>query len=504
MMFQLKIHHNNSISEHIVPQATTLLTAIHSLGFDIYSPCGGNGTCGKCKLYVKGEGWVTSCLFVIDKDLEVVLPNPSEAAILVSQYEHSIDLPAEPGPIADLSSYPMGIAIDVGTTTVVMHLINLITGSLVESKAVVNPQVRYGADVISRINYCIHHDNGIRNMQQGLMGAINEKIEEFTLALGISNEEIVKFSITGNAIMQHIFLGVDPSSMAYIPFKAVFLDKKVVPVPELGLKSNPKAEAHVLPSIAAYVGADIVAGIASLKPKEDIGTYLYIDIGTNGEMACVTKDKMYCCATAAGPAFEGANITCGMAAVEGAISVYNDTGYKTIGNAVPQGICGSGLIDIAAELIKSNIIDSEGNMEKDFVVVDEEKSGANGPIIFTQKDVRELQLAKSAIATGIKILLKHAGISYKGVDALFLAGGFGNYINKKSSITIGLLPPELEDKIIPVGNASGTGASLHAKSIRFEQILNEVIQKAHYIELSEDEDFPVNFAMNMGFAKQEQ
>lgn len=498
-MAQLKIHQQKNISEYSVDKGSTLLLTLRSLGYNIYSPCGGNGKCGKCKVWLKGEGSVTSCLFMVDRDLEVVLPDPVEARVLTSQYEHSLSLTTDPGEAASLSTYPLGVAVDIGTTTVVLYLINLSSGSLIETKTILNPQSTYGADVISRINYCIQHEDGLQRMQTELINQINPELDNFTKALGLASDDIVKISVTGNTTMLHLFLGEDPQSLAFVPFMPVFLDMQKMNGKKLNLSCHREAEIRILPSVSAYVGADLLAGIASIAPGREIQNFLFVDVGTNGEMAILTKNQFYCCATAAGPAFEGANISCGMAAVEGAISSYDTSGYLTIGDAQPLGICGSALIDIAAFLYKEQLIDESGILTKDFTVATEKEAANNQAIKLTQQDIRELQLAKSAIASGINILMKHANVSADMIDALYLAGGFGNFINTDSAITIGLLPGELKDKVIPVGNASGTGAMLDLRSRKFINMMERLREKANYIDLSEDEDFVTEFALNMSF-----
>ena len=500
-MTQLTVYQSNKKTTHAVEKGTTLLRALQLHGFEIYSPCGGNGTCGKCKVYVKEEGSVSSCLFVIDRNLEVVLPDPVESTILTSQYKNTIVLPFDPGTSVSLSAYPMGVAIDIGTTTLVLYLVNLMTGSLIETRSTTNPQSKYGADVISRINYCIKNKDGQHRMQSEIIQIMNVQFEHFARALGIDTTDIVKVSITGNTTMLHLFWGENPASLAFVPFRPVFTEEKTAAGRELRLNCNPEAEIKSLPSVAAYIGADLVAGIASLAPDDNIKNFLFVDVGTNGEMALVTEEGVYCCATAAGPAFEGANISHGMPAVEGAISAFGIEGIKTIANAQPTGICGSGLIDVAAYLINSRRIEKNGSMEKDFRIA--ENISCDKPIVFTQQDVRELQLAKSAIASGLKIMLKHSGKTWNDIDALYLAGGFGNYIRIESAIAIGLLPIELSGKIIPVGNASGTGAMLDLKTTGFGERTRHFIQKTKYIELSEDEDFVMEFAMNMEFPNPE-
>jgi uncharacterized 2Fe-2S/4Fe-4S cluster protein (DUF4445 family) len=247
------------------------------------------------------------------------------------------------------------------------------------------------------------------------------------------------------------------------------------------------------------VGADIVAGLASIAPSEKYRKYLFMDIGTNGELALVTEHEILCCSTAAGPAFEGAKISCGMGAVTGAISAFGDNGITVIGDEKPTGICGSGLIDIVAWLIENDKLNQEGLLSEDYVVVTAEDSGTGSPISITQDDIREVQLAKSAIASGLKILLKQAGLNFEDIDALFLAGGFGNYINTESAIKIGLLPEKMKDKIIPLGNTSGTGAILALKSVKFDEIIKNLLSRTRHIELASDEDFELEFAMNMFF-----
>ena len=497
----IKIHSKEKSTELEVAHGSNLMLELFKAQFEIYSPCGGNGTCGKCKAYIKDEGYVTSCLYKVEKDIEVSLPDPAESKILISQYKYTRQLPLNPGDSVQLSSYPLGIAIDIGTTTMVFYLINLITGGLVETKAAVNPQVKYGADVISRINYCIQNEKGLNKIQQGTIRIINENITDFVESEKVSLNEIVKITVSGNTTMLHLLLGEDPSSLAFVPFKPVFLDQKHLKASSLGLQANPDAEVIILPSISAYIGADIVGGLASLQIRKNIKNYLYIDIGTNGEMALVNGEKIYACATAAGPAFEGANISCGMPAMEGAINIYRNNKFSTIGDIPPRGICGSGLIDLSAYLLNKDLLKDDGQLSEEYIIYDGKEESGGKKISITQNDIRELQLAKSAISSGITILCKLASINFNQIDALYLAGGFGNYIDIDSAVTIGLMPHALKSKVIPIGNASGTGAMLALKSESYYDILQSLIKKTEHIELSEHEDFAIEFAMNMGFGQ---
>ena len=496
-MPEIKILQKNTVETFQCGEGNTLLKELQENGFDIYSPCGGNGTCGKCMVYVKGEGEVTSCIYPVTNDIEIVLPENREANILVEQHEHTIELPFNPGNTVGFSVFQYGVAIDLGTTTLVFYLVNLIMGVIIETRAVVNPQTKYGADVISRINYTATTSGGLQKLQKEILDAINLQLDHFFKVAEITDNELAKITIAGNTTMLHLLLGVDPLPIALAPFKPAFIDEQILKGRELNLHCHPEAEIKILPSIAAYIGADIVAGIASIRPSSRYQKYLFMDIGTNGELALVTPETIWCCATAAGPAFEGANISCGMSALEGAISVFVADGYNVIGNAVPAGLCGSGLIDVVAHLVENRLVQSDGFLSEDFVIFPE--TSASKSIVLTQQDIREVQLAKSAIMAGVKVLLKKASLTFDDLDVLFLAGGFGNYINVASAVKIGMLPKEMEHKTISLGNTSGTGALLSLKSVHFDQIIQDVRNRSCYVELSEDEDFVLDYVMNMDF-----
>ena len=497
--YKIKIHSQGKIKSEHIGRETLLLKFLQEKGYTIYSPCGGNGKCGKCEVFIKGVGEVTSCQYRVEQDIEITIPDRSEVKILSSQYDHSIELPFNPGEDLSQFTHPLGMAIDLGTTTMVFYLMNLITGSLLQIRSLLNPQVKYGADVISRINYCIHNDNGVRVLQNEVIGVINEVIGSFSEYDTMTTSEIVKITVTGNTTMLHLLAGVNPTSLAYVPFKPVFTDAKKMPAHELGINSDPRALVHLLPSLTAYIGSDIIAGLCTLRPSESVRNYLFLDIGTNGEIALVTPQKIFFCATAAGPAFEGANISCGIGGIEGAISAFGTWGYRTIGDSEPIGICGSGLLDIIAWLLDKGIISKEGYMEHEYTVVHESLPTGSKAIKLTPSDVRELQLAKAAIAAGINILLSAAGLQVSQLDAMFLAGGFGNYLNVDSALKIGLIPHHLKNKIFPVGNTAGTGAMFALKSAIFKDIMDQAMEKAYYIDLSRVDSFTEEFAMNMRF-----
>jgi uncharacterized 2Fe-2S/4Fe-4S cluster protein (DUF4445 family) len=498
-MIHLQIHYQGKIKHIESSEGESLLNTLRDNGFEVYSPCGGNGTCGKCNVLVRNEGLVPSCLYHLKEAIEVILPDRREAKVLVEQHKHTLLLPLMPGKSADLSVYPHGVAVDIGTTTVVLYLVNLITGVISETRAILNPQTKYGGDVITRIQYTTENKNGLNILQRELLKALNREMTSLLQFAEISENEIVKVVFAGNTTMLHLLLGVDPKPLALAPFRAQFLDEQILRGDQLGLKCLPEAEVKVLPSVSAFVGADIVAGLASIIPSDRHKRYLFMDIGTNGELALVTEDSVLCCSTAAGPAFEGAKISCGMGAVEGAISACSDEGYTVIGDEKPVGICGSGLIDMVAWLCDKGKIDSEGRMKEDYIVATGTETSSGKAMTLNQNDIREVQLAKSAIASGVKILLKQAGLGFEQIDVLFLAGGFGNYINADSAIRIGLLPVAMKDRIIPLGNTSGTGAILALKSVKFDDVVQNLLARTRHIELAADEGFALEFAMNMMF-----
>lgn len=485
--------------EHLrVEKGSNLLSVLQSNDVKIYAPCAGNGTCSKCKVRIKGHGTVLSCQYVLHEDITVFVPGKLEMEVLVSQYAHTLSVPFLPDRTAMMSAYPLGLAIDVGTTTIAFYQVNLITGVLNGIRSAVNHQVIFGADVISRIGYCGENKGGISKLQKTIIKQINEYLQLFAEENNVDPGFFTKIMIAGNNTMLHLIRGIDPTPLAMAPFTPEFTDHIMLDASELGLLCHPDAEVNLLPSVSAYVGADIMAGIASLSDKGE-KPYLFIDIGTNGEMALVSKEKIWCCATAAGPAFEGANISCGSGAVPGAINTFSKGQITTIDQAKPGSICGSGLIDIVSFLLDKGMINSEGLLKEDFVVSEAERNATASDILITQQDIREVQLAKGAVAAGISVMMKKADIEFKDISCLYVAGGFGNYMNMDSAFNIGLLPKEMKGKTELIGNAAGTGAMLALKSGTFIGRIEEYREKTEYIELSYDENFPLDFAMKMYF-----
>lgn len=490
---KLKIISSGNIETIEYVSNQSLIEILREKGYDIYAPCGGKGTCGKCTVTVAGEGEVVSCRYYPDKDTEVVLPAEYESNILVHQTDFLEDIPFRQKTLLHPNSNIYGVAIDIGTTTIVLYFLNLVTGQVEKISSVLNPQRLYGADVITRINYCQEHKTGLSELQGAVTEIINKELSRFVRKKDLEQESIEKIVVAGNTTMLHLLLGEDPVSIALAPFKPKFTDKQVLRGDETGLNINRGGEVITLPCQTAYVGADIIAGLAALKPL--YRNYLFLDIGTNGEMALVKDGKVFTCATAAGPAFEGANISCGMAAVTGAISHFNNQEeFLVIGNSEPSGICGSGIVDIVAWLLRNGYIDETGMLNKPFMI------RTNKNISVNQQDIREIQLAKSAIYSGIKILMNVTDSSFDDIEALFLAGGFGNYINIDSALEIGLLPAEMKGRIYTIGNSAGIGTLQYLKSDEFDERLYKLLGNSEYIELSNFDEFTTEFALNMNFS----
>ncbi len=493
-MIKIKIITSESRSFVESETGLTLLDILRKNGYSVYAPCGGRGTCGKCRMKITGEGNIISCNYYPDKNIEVILPRQDEAKILIDQTEFLEDIPLEHNHIQYNSRRPHGVAIDIGTTTIVLYFMDLLSGQIEKISSLLNPQSIYGADVISRINYCREHAYGLSALQKSVMVAVNNELRQFSIRQKLNAEDYERIVIVGNTTMLHILLGEDPFSIAVAPFTPKFTDRQIKKGISSGLNINHEGSLVTLPCISAYVGADIVAGLAALKRIHS--NYLFLDIGTNGEVAIIRGEQIFTCATAAGPAFEGANISCGMGALDGAISGFTShTQYQVIGNSDPLGICGSGIIDIVAYLLKNELIEETGLLKETFIVIPDKN------IQITQQDIREIQLAKSAIYSGIKVLLNKVGLTFQDIDALYLAGGFGNYINIESAFQIGLLPCELRNKTYPVGNSAGIGAIQYLKSDHFRKRIDEILEKTRYIELSYSDEFTMEFALNMDFKK---
>ena len=399
---------------------------------------------------------------------------------------------------------PYGAAFDIGTTTVVGYLINLTTGKVCAVASTMNPQVQFGADVIMRANYALEH--GTKELSSCIQTAINKLIGQLTKEAEIERNLIYQVIIAGNTCMHHLFLGISPASLVHAPYNPAVSQMLDLKASDFSLSIHPNGRLIMLPDIAGFVGADTIGCLLCVRPdlKEEIT--LTIDIGTNGEMVLGNREHLVTCSTAAGPAFEGAKIECGMRGAAGAVDhVHFENGdwkYTTIENEKPVGLCGSGLIDLTAELLKNHLIDSSGKFiqsKSSFTLIEPDESRNFNGVYLTQKDIREVQLAKAAIAAGIESLEQELGITEDQISKVYIAGAFGNYMNPQSACEIGMIPFHLKDKIVPVGNAAGEGAKIAL--INEEELLyaDKLAKKISFVELAASEDFQDCFVDNLEF-----
>jgi len=380
----------------------------------------------------------------------------------------------EPG---DTTNINYGIAVDVGTTTVVVQLVEMNSGRIMGVIGAPNLQASYGEDVISRIIYACDR-NGLKELHEIIVQNINQLINSLINEKNIAREDIIAMVAAGNTTMSHLLLGLMPCSIRLEPYVPVADIYPQIYAKEIGIDINPEGVLEILPSVASYVGGDIVAGVLACGISERTEITGLIDIGTNGEIAIGNNEWLVCCSASAGPAFEGGGTRCGMRATKGAINELTISdgkiSYRTIGNVKPRGLCGSGLIDCIYELVKNKIIRPDGKFERDikderfnivddipqYTIVPANESGTKEPIVITETDIDNLMKSKGAVFAAIKSLIDYIGISFDQIEKLYVAGGFGNYLNIEKAIGIGLLPDIPREKIEFVGNTSLAGARI--------------------------------------------
>ena len=510
----------------------------------IEAPCGGKGTCGKCKVTVTKPYYkeVLACQTKICDGMEIIVgrkesTGTKEDSMVVLTNGGSIsekfnehvnrnvvlqeDAANEPEKVE--SNAGTLAACDIGTTTVVCYLIDKETGQIIAVRSGANPQRSFGADVLSRIDAAARADDndkangGLQMMQSQIVSLLNGFISEMLMECG--RTEVCLFSVAGNTVMCHLLMGISPEKLGRAPFMPdEYFGREFNPL-DIGLEN---CETMIIfPAVSGFVGGDITAGVMETVNCRKLT--LYLDIGTNGEMALGKGDRYVCCATAAGPAFEGAQIEMGMPASRGAVDKVWLEGrrikYSVIGNDRPVGLCGSGLIDALAVLLKAGIIDENGTilsgqelpiLFRSYVFEVEAEDATQSTehflavhiapgVYITQEDIRKLQLAKGAIAAGIEVLFKEYGCKPCDLDILTFAGGFGNYIDKASAAAIGLFPPELLDRAEEVGNAAGNGAVSAALSQDAWERALEISGNMRYIELASYPHFDEMYVEHMNF-----
>jgi len=413
----------------------------------------------------------------------------------------------------DKAGQTLGFAVDVGTTKVAGYLVDLKNGELLAAVSLPNPQISFGEDLISRITYWTESEEKGISLQKIVIGCVNKLIEDSCKKFDVTKNEIYDITVVGNTAMHHIFFGISPKYVGQSPFPVAVKNSFDVKAKDIGMIANSAAYVHALPPIAGFVGADTVAGILATEIYNKEETCMLIDVGTNAEIVVGNKDKLTCCSAPAGPAFEGAKIKHGMRASSGAIeTVWIDpktleTGYKTIDETKPRGICGSGIIDTVAQLLKTNVIDDIGRFNKklnnprlrilgentEFVLAWQKDTSINKDITITRHDIQEILLAKAAVYTGTHILLKRLNLKPNDVEKLYIAGAFGTYIDLTNTLTIGMFPEIPSNKIQFVGNTAGSGGRLVLLSEKLRSKAEEIAINTGYIELASDPSFETEF-----------
>jgi len=591
---------------------TTILEAAGRAGLVVDTPCGGAGTCGKCRVQISqgaplpsdadrqalGEvelqqGWRLACQSHINNDMVVHVPDESlfgsdhqiardstvggPAEICPAIRKVYVELPAptledakpdllrleeKTGPFkvdvamlrhapsrlrqqgykgtvvlsdhqlidfeeGDTTGRCFGMAVDIGTTTMVASLLNLCDGQELAVVSRMNPQVSFGDDVLSRIRHSTSCPDCLEELRHAVAEEIGDMIQALCKEAGANPQHIYETSFAGNTTMQHLLCGADPSPLGEVPFAPAYGRGMLLTAKDMGIPINPHGMCYIFPVIGGFVGGDTVAGMLATRIDELEGPVLMVDIGTNGEIVLAHDGELLAASTAAGPAFEGARISCGMRGTRGAIEkviLDEDIHLGVIGNVTPMGICGSGLIDLAAELLRAGIISPEGrlrtsdelpktlspnltaqlrggaNSDVEFVLTEPSDGTLGKQLSLTQRDIRELQLGCGAIRAGVSMLLKKAGLTAKDLKTVLIAGGFGGFIRRDKAQRIGLLPPEVDHRRIHyVGNVSLAGARWAILSLEARKHGEELARRTRHVELAVDGDFQAEFAEAMIF-----
>ena len=410
-----------------------------------------------------------------------------------------------------------GVAFDVGTTTVVAFLMDLITGDRLSVKSDMNPQIAMGDDVITRIAFCRENTGGLEKLRISIVECLNALLSEVSAEVGIDPDQIVETTVVGNTAMHHLLVGLDPHYLPMAPYPPVLQESQDYKARDLGLKIGASAYVHLLPLKAGFVGSDTIACILATGLHRSKIPTLLIDLGTNGEIVFGNRNQMFCCSTAAGPAFEGGHIRWGMRASAGAIEGVRidpetlDVTWETIHDERPAGLCGSGIISAIAEMVRAGIILARGSFDKglqiprlrdgedgpEFVLVRASETAINQDIVITQKDVAELQMAKAAVNAGATLLMEE--FDGKEVERILLAGAFGNYVDPQDACTIDLFPGCLTSKVIGVGNAAGHGSCLTLLDKNKRKEADRIASKIEYRELAATTRFKELFVSGMFF-----
>ncbi|MEY8000043.1 ASKHA domain-containing protein [Clostridium sp. Mt-5] len=555
-----------------VKKGTKLVDCIRKAGFNIETPCGGSGKCGKCKVRVFGElspKTTEECNLTEEENIRLscIAKVQGDVSIEITQKENDLktinrgyckNVEVKSGfeklelfkdnstgsninykvgnlnvlkkigllekdklkkvqgvlfekTLIDVDGYIeniLGVAVDIGTTGISSYLVDLKNGQVLKRVSGLNPQTKYGGDVISRITYSMENEDGSEILSRCIRKKIDCMIEEL-IRENYQRQDIYRISIAANTTMLHLFLGVKADSIAVFPYRSIFLNELNLRAEELGIHINGQGIVTILPSASSYIGADIISGIVAVDFHKRSHPSLFIDIGTNGEIVAICSGKMVACSTAAGPALEGMNIDCGMRAEEGAIDSFKidenyELNYTTIGSKGTVGICGSALLDIGAAFLESSIITKTGGFSKELPdKISNRLVGKNfyitDKVFISQRDIRQIQLAKGAICSGMEMLLKEIDIDIKDIEEIVIAGAFGYHINEESIKKIGLIPRGFNGKINFVGNSSVEGARMAIVNKDKLQEMSKIRKSIKVIELSARDDFQEYFIKALNF-----
>jgi uncharacterized 2Fe-2S/4Fe-4S cluster protein (DUF4445 family) len=522
----------------------SLFEAVRKAGLAIDSDCAGRGTCGQCRVHflenvppAKAEdellllpqevadGWRLACQSYPQSDCRILIPQATPLArrrkirVLTTAAEE--ELTHTPGERAAATGY--GVAIDVGTTTVVCYLMDLSRALQVGVTAFGNPQTAFGPDVISRISYAHRGPRELRELQRRLITAIERNLAALCAERNIAPDSVSMMTVVGNMTMMHIFRGISPWSLGVAPYEPAFVESPPLAGRELGFHRFAEARVQVLPGIGGHLGSDIVAGVLALDLPHRPGVSLFMDLGTNGEVVLCSGSILAGVSCAAGPAFEGVHIHSGMAAFPGAVErVDEEDGtlrLDTIDGVAPIGLCGSGLADAVVLLVRRGILLRSGRLVAPEQVppgvpadlrrrVEEDgegrrfllyRDGERGDIVLMQRDIREVQLAKAPMRAGVEVLLKDCGVAAADIDAVYVAGAFGSSIRSESLLALGVVPENVRGRIHAVGNTAGLGARLALTSPERMEEAGQVARSIRHVDLVLRDDFREAFAENIPF-----
>jgi uncharacterized 2Fe-2S/4Fe-4S cluster protein (DUF4445 family) len=390
-----------------------------------------------------------------------------------------------------------GLAVDVGTTTMVMELVDVESGKVIDLEAALNSQSARGADVISRITYALAGAPNIQELRGLALETLNQMIRRLLVRNHVRQDSVYEAVVSGNTVMNHLLLGVPLDTLARVPYHAVFSRLPSLQAEDVGLGIHPRGKVYVAPNIKSFVGGDISSGLLASGLASRSGNFMFIDLGTNGEIVLKSGEDLVATSTAAGPAFEGMNISCGLPALPGAVYKAEDNGALrvfTIGNSPPRGVCGTGLIDLAAVFLARGEIAPGGAIRHSG-----KKLAVTENIALTQDDIRQLQLACAAIKSGIQLMLQSADLSVQKLDGIYIAGAFGNYLNVRNTMAIGLLPVVEEGKVVFIGNSSLAGARLLLLAKEERDKVESLVTGIRYLSLASDPEFQDHFIRGLEF-----